>query len=126
MAVGGGGCNQTRQVAQVSDVLPIERQNDVALLKAGSRTRAVRRNDGHESALLAVQAEARRDRRCHLLDLYSKPAAADLAVLLELGRDCLRNVGRHRKADADASAVRGIDRRINADYVAFEIECRPA
>src|SRR5207245_2105685 len=102
VAVGGGGCNQTRQVAQVSDVLPIERPNDVALLKAGSRTRAVRRNDGHESALLAVQAEARRDRRCHLLDLYPKPAAADLAVLLELGRDCLRSVGRHRKADADA------------------------
>ena len=96
------------------------------MLEAGSRARAFRCNDGHESALLAVQAEARRDRRCHLLDLYSKPAAADLAVLLELGRDCLRNVGRHRKADADASAVRGIDRRINADYVAFEIECRPA
>src|SRR5262249_47899997 len=126
VAVGGGGCNQTRQVAQVSDVLSIEGQNDVALLEAGSRTRTVRGNNSHESALLAVQAEARRDRRCHLLDLYSKPAAADLAVLLELGCDCLRNVGRYRKADADASAVRGIDRRVDADHLAFEIEGRAA
>src|SRR3984893_14920348 len=126
VAVGGGGCNQTRQVAQVSDVLPIERQNDVALLKAGSRTRAVRCNDGHESALLAVQAEARRDRRCHLLNLYSKPAAADLAVLLELDRDCLRNVGRYGKANADASPVWGIDRSVDANHFAFEIEGWPA
>src|SRR5215831_14932539 len=116
VAVGSGCCNQTRRIAQVSDLLPIEGQNDVALLKAGSCTRAVRRNDRHESALLAAQAEARRDCRCHLLDLYPEPAAPDLAVLLELGRDCLRNVGWYCKADADASAVRRIDRRINADH----------
>jgi len=41
VAVGSGGCNQPRQVAQVKDVLSIEGLNDVTLLKAGFGTRAV-------------------------------------------------------------------------------------
>ena len=104
----------------------VERQDHVALLQAGLRARAVRRDDGDQRAVLALQAEAGGDGRRHLLDLHAEPAAADLAVLFELRDDGLGDIRRHRETDPDAAAVGRIDRGVDADHLAVEVEGRPA
>src|SRR5438067_9131055 len=96
-----------------ADRLLIDRQDDIAARQP-------------QRAVLSLQAEARGDGRRHLLDLDAEPAAADLAVLLELRDDGLRDVGRHRKADADAAAIRRVDRGVDADDLALQVESRAA
>src|SRR5205823_6136467 len=95
-----------------------------ALLEPGLSARAVGRDQRDHRAMLAVETEARRDRRRHLLDLHAKPAAADLALRLELRHHRLSNARRHREADADAAAVRRIDRGVDADDLTVQVEGR--
>src|SRR5258708_4516323 len=83
----------------LGDLGAVDRQDDAALLEAGLGAWAVGGDRRDQRAVLSWQAEARGDGRRHLLDLDAEPAAADLAVLLELRDDGLRDVGRHRKAD---------------------------
>ena len=76
--------------------------------------------------VLAFQPEACGYRRRHFLNLHAEPTAADLAVLLELRDHGFGDIGRNRKADPDTAAIGRIDRRIDADHLAIEIEGRSA
>src|SRR5260221_10403261 len=76
--------DQSRQIVELVDLMPIELDDDIALLDAGTRRRAVCRDIGNERPALAGQAEAAGDFRRHLLDLNAEPATVDLAVLAQL------------------------------------------
>src|SRR6266436_5730510 len=56
----------------------------------------------------------------------ARSAAADLAVLLELRDDGFGHIRRHCEADSDAAAIRRVDRRVDADHLAVQIERRAA
>src|SRR5260221_279800 len=109
--------NQPRQIVQLVDLVAVELDDDVALLDAGTRRRAVRVDVGDERAALARHAEAAGDLGRHLLDLDAQPAAIHLAVLAQLRDDGLGEVGRNGEADADAAAIRRVDRGIDADHL---------
>src|SRR4029079_17311764 len=61
-----------------------------------------------------------------LLDANAKPAAAQFAELPELIDDARHRLRRHREAEADRTAGRRDDQRVDADHFAFEVEQRPA
>src|SRR5205814_8254460 len=65
-------------------------------------------------------------RRRDALDRDPEPAARHLAVLLELGDDALAGVRRHREADPDRAARGRVDRGVDADHLARQVEGRPA
>src|SRR5260221_6688892 len=109
--------DQSRQIVELVDLMPIELDDDIALLDAGTRRRAVCRDIGNERPALAGQAEAAGDFRRHLLDLNAKPAAVDLAVLAQLRDHSLGEVRGDGEADADAAAIRRVDRRVDADHL---------
>src|SRR5262249_32516867 len=58
--------------------------------------------------------------------LHPEPATRDLAALFQLLDHRPRAVRRYRKADADRSAIRRINGRVDSDHVTLEIECRTA
>ena len=60
----------------------------------------------------------------HRLDLHADPAAADRALVLELGDHRLHGRGRNRERDADAAAGRRIDRGVDAHHFAVGVEGR--
>src|SRR5262249_5673574 len=60
------------------------------------------------------------------LNLPAEPAAADHALVLELGDDRLHRLGRNIKGDADRSARRREDRGVDPDDVAVHVEGRAA
>src|SRR5262249_38679746 len=60
------------------------------------------------------------------LNLHADPAAADHALVLELGDDRLHGLGRNIEGDADRSARRREDRGIDPDDVAVHVEGRAA
>ena len=73
-----------------------------------------------------LRSEAVGDIGRHRLNLDADPAAADRALVLELGDDALHGGGRNRERDADAAARRRIDRGVDADHLAFGVEGRAA
>src|SRR5260221_3575485 len=117
---------QSRQIVKLLDLMPIELDDDIALRDAGTCCRAVCRDVGNECAALAGQAEAAGDFRRHLLDLNAEPAAVNLAVLAQLRDHSLGEVRRDGEADADAAAIRRVDRRVDADHLTLLGEGRAA
>ena len=62
----------------------------------------------------------------HLLNAHAEPAAPRLAELAQLIDHRNGGLRRHGKADADRAARRRIDRGIDADHLAVEVEQRSA
>src|SRR5207248_672361 len=56
----------------------------------------------------------------------AEPAAGDMPGLLQLRDDALGRVRRHREADADRAPRGRIDRGVDADHLATQVEGRPA
>ena len=75
-----------------------------------------------ESALAVLQAKPFGDILVDILDLNAEPAAADLALVLELLHDIARRGRGNRERDADAAAARAIDRGVHADDLAVKID----
>src|SRR6185437_9024933 len=72
------------------------------------------------------EAEALGDLGRDLLDLNAEPAALDLAVLADLVDHRLGEGGGDGEADADRAAIGRIDRGVDADHLAVEVEGRTA
>src|SRR6185312_3249479 len=96
----------------------------VAGFDAGLRRRTVDLRLGNECAFRLLQAVAVGDLRWHRLDVDADPATADCTLVLELGDDTLDGRCGDRERDADAAAGRRINRRVDAEDVAFGIERR--
>src|SRR5207237_5179891 len=96
------------------------------LLEASLCSGAVRSNDSNKRSVLVLQSQARGDRRRHFLDLHTEPAAAHLAMLLQLRHHGFCQAGGHGEANPDAAAIGRVDCGIDADYLAVQIECRAA
>ena len=79
-----------------------------------------------DGALRLLETEAAGKILVDILDLDTQPAAAHRAALLELLDDALDGFGRHREGDTDVAAGRAVDRRVDADDVALEVEGRAA
>src|SRR6185312_4928522 len=71
------------------------------------------------------QPQARGGILVDVLDLDAEPAAIDGARALELLDHFKRRLGRYGEGDADVTAGRTVDGRIDADHVAIEVEGRP-
>ena len=110
----------------MSHFVAVERQYHVALLEAGLRSGAVRSDDSNKRSVLALQSQARRYRWRYFLDLDAEPAAAHLAMLLQLRNHGFCQVRGHGEADPDAAAIGRIDRGIDANYLAIQVERRTA
>jgi hypothetical protein len=106
VAIRCSSSDKPRQIVQPADFAPVERQDNVALLQAGLCTGAVLGNNRNNSAVLALQAEACRNRGRYLLNLDAEPAAADLSVLLELRDNGLGDVRRNLSLPRPAASSR--------------------
>jgi hypothetical protein len=73
----------------ILDRLAIDAGDDVTGLDAGLGRRTVRLRFRHQRAFRLLHAEAVGDVRRHRLDLDADPAAADRALVLELGDHAL-------------------------------------
>src|SRR5581483_4541739 len=110
------------EIARVLDLLAVDGGDDVARLDARLGGRAIGLRFGNQSTLRLLQAEAVGDILGHRLDLHADPTARDRAMVLELTDDGLDRVGGDRKGNADGTAGRREDRRIDADHIAFGVE----
>src|SRR6185312_14200205 len=114
------------ELARILDALAVDLGDHVAGLDAGLGCGTIGLRLGDQRAFRLLQAEAVGDLLGHRLDLDADPAAADGALVLELGDDALHGRRRNRERDADAAARRRIDRGVDADDVAFGRERRTA
>ncbi len=116
----------TREIARILHRFSVDRDHDIALLQACFRGGAASHNFGDDRPLHFLRTKAcghlRRDR----LDLHAKPAAADMAMGLQLGHHIVNRGSRNREPDADAAAGRRIDHGIHADDLPAQVKCRPA
>src|ERR1700726_1688147 len=80
----------------------------------------------HQPPFRLLQPEAVGDVSRDRLNLNADPAAADRALVLELGDHVLHGGSGNREGDADAAAGRRIDRGIDAHHLAFGVEGRAA
>src|SRR5262249_9001156 len=103
-----------RQVAHLLDVLAVQLDDDVPGFDPGGLRRPLVVNTCDERTSRRLEIEAVGDLVGHLLNLDAKPTAADFAVLLQLRRDGLHDLGGHRKADADRAAGRRDDGGVDA------------
>ena len=81
-----------REIARVLDLNGIDAGYDVAGFQPGLCSRATSLRIRDERTCRSLQTEALGDFPCHRLDLNSKPAARDLATLLEAAGSQLATV----------------------------------
>src|SRR6476646_10088056 len=110
----------------ILDRLAVDGGDDVTGLDAGLGRRTIGLRFRHQRAFRLLHAEAVGDVRRHRLDLDTDPAAADRALVLELGNHALDRRSRDRERDTDAAAGRRIDRGVDAHHFAIGIERRTA
>src|SRR5689334_10809906 len=106
--------------------LAIDRRDHVAGLDARLLGRRLRRNFRHHRALLQVGLQQARDLGCQRLRLHAERAVLHMAAGDQLAHRIAGAVDRNRKADADIAAGRRVDRRIDADQLAAQVDQRAA
>ena len=111
------GGHGARQAAHIVDRLAVEFEDYVARLDAGGGGGAVGRHLGDQSAFRLLQSQAGRDLLGDVLHVHAEPAAAGLAILLELVEHLHRGVGGHGEADADRAPGRRDDGGVHADHL---------
>jgi hypothetical protein len=121
-----GPRDEQRQLRGVDDRLAVELDDDVALLEPDDSAGPFLHDVGDERALRVVEAERLGDVGRHLLDHHAEPAARDVALVLQLRDDLVREVDRDREADADVAAAAAEDRGVDADDLALRVEQRAA
>ena len=114
------------EIAGVLHARAVDRGDDVARLQPGLGGRAAGLGTVDDGAFDLLHAEAVGDAGADRLDLHAEIAARHLAVLFQLGDDHLGGLRRNIETDADRSARRRVDRSVDADYVAVDVERRPA
>src|SRR5438034_10879214 len=124
LVAGARGIDRFAHVAGAGNVLAGESEDHVAGFNAGLGRRTVGLRFRHQRAFRFLEAEAVGDVGGDGLDLDADPAAADRALVLELGNYILDGRCRDRERDADAAAGRRIDRRVDAHHLAFGVEGR--
>src|SRR5215208_5344774 len=107
--------DDAREILRILDVLAVELDDDVAGVDAGNQRAAGR-----------LDVEAFGDLIGDLLDPHAEPAAAQFAELPKLIDHDRHGLRRDREAEADRTAGRRDDQRVDADHFAFEVEQRPA
>src|SRR6478735_2307634 len=112
------------EFAGILDRFTVDRSDDVAGFDAGLGRGAIGLRFGYQRAFRLLQAEAVGDVSRHRLDLDTDPAAADRALVLELGNHVLHRGSGNRERDADAAAGRRIDRGVDTHNLARGIERR--
>src|SRR2546427_11106371 len=105
-------------------MLAIPRCDHIAGFNAGLGRRTVCLRFRNQSTLRLLEAEAVGDVGGDGLDLDADPAAANGALVLELGNYIIDGRCRDRERDADAAAGGRIDRRVDAHHLAFGVEGR--
>src|SRR5262249_44684539 len=118
--------DQPGQIAHLVDLVALEARDDITLADARGGGRAILGDRGDERAVRLLEAEALGDRLGDLLDLHSQPTAPRLPVLSELVDHAPGERRGDGEADADRAAAGREDRRVDADYLAREIEQRAA
>ena len=81
----------------------VDRQDDIARLKAGALGRLARLDRLHEFAAIAFKAERCGDIFRHRLDLHTQITALDLNAVTQLRDDWFCNFSGNGKADPDAA-----------------------
>src|SRR5258706_670722 len=108
----------------ILDRLAIHRRDYVAGFDAGLGRRAIGLRFRNQSTLRLLQAKAVGDVGGDRLNLDADPAAADRALVLELGNHTFHGRCRDRDRDADDAAGRRIDRGVDTHALAFGVEGR--
>src|SRR5438270_3759236 len=114
------------QLPAALDRLAVVAQDEVARLQFRLFRRARPINGCDHRAAVFLEAETLGDLVGDRLNAGADPAALDFAGRLQLLDDRLRHRRWDRKADADRAARGRIDRRVDADDLAGEVEHRPA
>src|SRR5215470_4942933 len=114
------------EVSGVFDRVAIDRRDHVTGHDASLSGRTVRLRVGDQRTVGWLETEIVGDFGGDGLDLHANPAAADLAVVLELSNDRLHRRSRDGKGDAYRAARGGEDGGIDADHVAVDVEGRAA
>src|SRR5262249_39005414 len=114
------------EVSAVFDRVAVDRRDHVTGHDAGFGGRAVRLRVRDQRALRGLETEIVGDFGGDGLDLHADPAAAGLAVVLELSNDRLHGRSGDGKGDAYRAARGGKDGGIDADHVAVDVEGRAA
>src|SRR6516162_7006734 len=114
------------EVSGVFDRGAVDRRDHVTGHDAGFGGRAIRLRLGDQRALRGLETEIVGDFGGDGLDLHADPAAADLAVVLELSNDRLHGRSGDGKGDAYRAARGGEDGGIDTDHVAVDVEGRAA
>src|SRR5262249_23309893 len=114
------------EISGVFDRVAVDRHDHVTGHDAGFGGRAVRLRVRDQRALRGLETEIVGDFGGDGLGLHADPAAADLAVVLELSNDRLHGRSGDGKGDAYRAARGGKDGGIDADHVAVDVEGRAA
>src|SRR5215467_11956273 len=114
------------EVSGVFDRVAIDRRDHITGHDAGLSGRTVRLRVSDQRTVGCLETEIVGDFGGDGLDLHADPAAADLAVVLELSNDRLHRRSRDGKGDAYRAARGGEDGGIDADHVAVDVEGRAA
>src|SRR5205085_3308276 len=102
--------------------------NDVSRLEPCFRGWAVcgYRGDQRTGRPIRIHAEALGDTRGDALDRDAEPAAGHMAIVADLLDHALRGIGGEREADPDRAAGWRVDRRVDPDDLAMQVEGWPA
>src|SRR5258707_7451581 len=121
---GGEAADGAGEFPVILDRLAIHRRDHVAGFNAGLGRRTIGLRFRNQSTLRLLQAKAVGDVGGDRLNLDADPAAADRALVLELGNHTFHGRCRDRERDADAAAGRRIYRGIDTHDLAFGVEGR--
>ncbi len=108
------------------DVLAVERAHDVARAQSGLLGRAVGDHLGHQRAAEVLQAEGVGEVARQRLQRDAQPAALDAAAGLQAAQHRLHRRAGDREADAVGTARAGVDRGVDADHAALQVDQRSA
>src|SRR6185437_11141450 len=116
------GSNPPRQLARVANRRSIDCCNNVTALDTGFDRRAAGLRLVVKSTGGLLQAHAVGNVRRYRLDLHADPPAGNDALIAQLAYHVLDGTGRNGERDADRAARWRVDRGIDADHVAVDVE----
>src|SRR5262249_257264 len=116
--------NGASEFAGILDRLAVDGSDHVTRLDAGLGRRTVVLRFRNQRAFSLLHTEAARDISRDSLNLHADPAAADRALVLELGDHALHRGSGNRERDADAAAGRRVDGGVDAHHLTRHVERR--
>src|SRR5499427_3555480 len=119
-------CDLPREIARVLDVLAVDSRDNVTSNDASLCGGAASLGLIDDGTFGLLHAEAVRNIRGHRLYAYANPPAGHVAVILQLRHHHLCGVGWDIETDAHRAPRRRVDRGVDADDVAVDVEGRSA